>query len=212
MNRIIIISALMAMALAVACGGGGEVASDPPRSEPLTTAQLTELLLTREDVGASWKVGIPNDPVRPFCGMEFPATATAEVVITFREDNPTYTAVPQFVQAFPPGEAERAMADGLARIQACTGWVDGIDALGKEITVRVSPISFPTFGDDTLALRKSAEVSILGTQTLDVIYVRRGDLVTTIIYWPWFGDASDIDSEQVESFARLANLKLAALD
>ena len=201
MKRIIIISAIMAVA--IACGGS---------NEPLTTAQLTELLLTQADVPAGWKAGIPNDPVRPFCGMEFPATATAEVVITFRKDDPPLTSITQFVQAFPPGEAERAMADGLVRIQACAGWVDGVDALGKEITVRVLPISFPTFGDDTLALRQSREVSILGTVAVDVVYVRRGDLVTAITYSPWLGDASDIDSEQVEEFVRRADARLAAQD
>ena len=199
MNRIIIISAIMAVA--VACGGGS--------NEPLTTAQLTEVLLTEADVPAGWEeADIPKNPVRPFCGREFPAIATAEVVIKFRENSPTPASVTEFVQAFPPGEAERAMADGLAQIQACTGWLAGDSSFGGEITGRVSLISLPRFGDDTLALRQELDMPGLGTLPRDVIYVRRGDLVITIIYSSWL--TRDIDSEQVENFVRRADEKLAA--
>lgn len=197
---------------ALPAGEGGQESPTPtPAATPMPLeAQLSEALLTLEDMPTGWTTGPPvaagGAGDLTLCGVEPQASPSAQVRVGFQQSE-IGPFVEQTVYAFPQGEATQAMAEALAASESCSEWTETNED-GTQTTWRASLMAFPDVGDETLALRVSAEAPILGTLTMDLVYVRRGDLVTGVAHSTW-GFA--VDSEQTEAFVRRADEKLAGL-
>ena len=101
------------------------------------------------------------------------------------------------IAAYPPGVAERVMAELTTIVQDC-----------REATIRddeggtsrwdLTPVSFPQFGDQTVAFREYWSAN--GVEAL-IVYVRRGDRVMTLIQ---VAINSRVDRLQAETFVSRA--------
>ena len=188
-------------------------ATPTPTTEPsvaLIEAQLSQALLTLDDMATGWTEGLAPEHGSAgdlsLCGIGGEASATAQVETGFQQ-SAIGPFMGQVVKAFPPGEAEAAMAETLAAVQSCGEWIE-TNADGTQTRWRVSFLAFPQFGDETLALRLSAEAPQFGITTMDLVHVRRGDFVTAVAQSAW---GYVVDSALTEALVSRADEKLAAL-
>lgn len=184
-----------------------------PTSDPSlapTETLLSEALLTLEDMPVGWTTGPRVDTngagELSLCGVPAQYSPSAQVDAAFQQSD-IGPFVGQIVQAFAPGEAEGAVADGRAAAGSCTGWVETNED-GTQTQWRVSLLAFPQVGDETLALRLSAEGSSFGVVTMDLVYVRRGDYLTGVAHSVW---GYVVDSDRTATLVSRADEKLAAL-
>ena len=111
----------------------------------------------------------------------------------------------QLVAVFEDGEAAEAMGSVLDALDDCDEWTE--EAEDGPVTFRPSPLSFPGFGDETVAVRISAEADIVDA-TVDMIVWRHGDLLSAIAYTEIFGSP---DAEQIEEIVTIADERLEDL-
>lgn len=176
--------------------------------------RLPEALLTLEDMPTGWTVSPTeedeeDDDGSEICGVasgQFAEDASARVTANFQESE-FGPLLAQIIDLFADGNAKRVVAEFSDAFGSCTEWTD-IDEDGNETTWRLSPLSFPKFGDETFAFRMST-VTFLGAVELDFIVWRRGDIVEVIGHTTI--GLEGVDSEQTEAFVQRADGKLKAI-
>jgi hypothetical protein len=109
------------------------------------------------------------------------------------------------VGVYEDQDAEAAMDSFMDALEGCTEWTDETE--DGPVTFRPTPLAFPSFGDDTVAVRIRAE-SELFDMTLDVVVWRRANVVSLITVIEVFGTP---DADQTEEFVTVADERLAAL-
>lgn len=180
-----------------------------PSVAPLE-ALLSEALLTLEDMPAGWttspRVDLNGGGALALCGVPSQHSPSAQVDAGYQQSD-IGPFVGHIVQAFASGEAADTLADGRAAAGSCNGWTETSED-GTQTQWQVTPLAFPQLGDETLALRLSAEASQFGVVTMDLVYVRRGDYLTGVANSVW---GYVVDSEQTVALAGRADEKLAAL-
>jgi hypothetical protein len=173
-------------------------------------ALLSQALLTLEDMPVGWTAGPRVDTngtgELSLCGVPAQYSPSAQVDAGFQQSD-IGPFVGQVVQAFAPGEAEGAIADGRAATQSCGAWTETNED-GTQTQWQVSMLAFPQIGDETLALRLSAEGAPYGIVTMDLVYVRRGDYLTGVAHSVW---GYVVDSDRTATLVNRADEKLAAL-
>lgn len=174
--------------------------------------RLPEALLILEDMPTGWTVSQTVEDVAEgrtsLCGIESFASGELYRLTAVFEQAELGRFLNQIIGSFAEGEAKGLMAEFGDAFGSCTEWVD-IDEYGQESTWRISPLSFPKFGDETFAFRMSATVAILGIVELDFVIWRRGDVVEVIAHSA-IGFES-MDTEQTEAFVRRVDDKLRAI-
>ncbi len=182
--------------------------SDPSLAP--TDTLLSEALLTLEDMPVGWTAGprvdINGAGELSLCGVPARYSPNAQVDVGFQQSD-IGPFVGQVVQAYEPGQAEGAVADGRAAAGSCSGWTETNED-GTQTQWRISRLAFPQVGDETLALRLSAEGTPFGVVTMDLVYVRRGDYLTGVAHSVW---GYVVDSERTATLVGRADEKLAAL-
>lgn len=191
-----------------------ETPSPPQEQREDIAKRLPDALLTLEDMPTGWTVSPPDeddeeDDGTDLCGVESTAFADpiAEAETSFQKAELGPFLV-QAVDVYAEGQAPEVMADFLEAAQSCTEWTE-IDEDGTETTWRLAPLSFPKLGDETISFRMST-ITIIGPIEMDFIVWRRGDLIDVMGHFA-FG-FEGVDSDQTESFARLADEKLRRLE
>jgi hypothetical protein len=169
-------------------------------------------LLRFDDTPAGWvfnaeSAGSPDDTT--VCGtslatLEQHRQKLGEAAIAFqRSDSGPYFA--ETIAAYPSGLAERVMADLTAAAQTCRE-VTVRDEEGSLSTWQLAPVSFPQFGDQTLAFR---EYWPANTVEAIVVYIRRGDRVLTLLA---VAINSSVDRLQTETLVSRAYERFLRLD
>ena len=158
-------------------------------------AALFASLLTIGDMPTGWTGGAavfeprtPGGTYNSFC-TELPARSIAAAYVEFEKSafGPFLT---HSIVVYPDSASARAALDDLANAaQNCTQVTDGSGS-----TNTISPLSFPSLGEDTFAVRSS------GTVEMDAIYILVDNLLLTITH----GGLGAVDSAVTESSARTA--------
>lgn len=221
-----------------ACSGGGNERADtiiPPSATPAAAAstpatagstatapstptaaaspadtELSKALLTLDDMPTGWTLstdGPDSGGDTELCGKDpLPGEPRAKVSRDFEKGS--FTQATSTVQAWGKGEASHEMQTARQVMSSCTTWTD-TDKDGKPETYRLSPLSFPKLGDETLAVRLSLDTSG-ATVAADAIYIRRGDYITIVGNLAAGFGTAEVDSALTEQLARKADAKLQA--
>lgn len=207
--------AALLLVVAAACGSGA--------ARAYTDEELGGALLALEDLPTGWALSPADDDEdeedpSDICGITPEVEETNEVSVEFSKGQ-LGDRLFQSVLAFASvDEAERSVAEFRDAIGACDEWEQTTDD-GSLMTLRPSPLSFATFGDETLAIRVDIEVQgraegmeFTAHGSGDVIIVRRASIGTmvSVLAIGLFGPP-EVDSTQTEGFVERADGKLAAL-
>lgn len=214
------------LALAVGCGGGSQqaetitpraprpteattaAAPSPRDAPPLNAAELEEKLLALDDLPAGWTTAPEEEDedsgTTEWCGrdLEEEFEPGVEAAVDFQKDD-FGPFLSHSVERHEGGGAKEAIDAFIETAQECEEWTE-TDPDAGETTFRLSPLSFPKLGDQTVAVRISGDndfVSFAG----DVVVWRRGDLLSLLIN---VGIGGDLDSALTEEMARKADAKL----
>ena len=88
---------------------------------------------------------------------------------------PFFTEV---IDLYESGTATLVWDSFVDSLGSCQGYTDTDEETGETTTYNVSALSFPRLGDDTLAVRiTTAEATLLGFATFDVILIRKGEVI-----------------------------------
>lgn len=186
----------------------------PPSATTITESDLRRALLSVDDLPAGWEVQETlESPIKPsdLCGISQSVQAgrQAAVVAVFRAgDLGPYLA--HAVMTFPEDEATQAMAGLESAISSCTGWVYD-EGLITESLWTVSLQNAPALGDQAIAAQAIGVATgpVDQRYTDDTIYIRRGHLISSLIY---LTDADQVrDTSQLSSLAVLVDARLAQL-
>jgi hypothetical protein len=186
--------------------------SQPPLRTNAVARGLAPGLLRFEDLPGGWRVsreqaGSPEDTDlcgTNLAGIERQREKRGEAGAAY-EQSPSGPYLVETIAAYPPGVAERVLADLAAVVQTC-----------REVTIRdeegganlwqLTPLTFPPFGDETLAFREYWPPN--GVEAL-VVYIRRGDRIMTLIQ---IAVNARVDRLQFESFVSRAYERFLRLD
>ena len=123
----------------------------------------------------------------------------------------SYTAQPLVVDhtvtAFVPGDAQRVLDDNRELLRQCAEFRE-ISQSGVR-TYRLSPLSFPNIGDQSLAMRMDVDAASGPVQQLVLVMVRRGDVTSALAFNA--PPRASIDTAMIEGLARRADERLLAL-
>lgn len=234
MGRAKALTCAVLLLLATACGEGdsdrAETVSTPP-SDPTPTATASPdaaakdsesdaepadaeaVLLTVEDMPTGWSTDpsddgddgpddganlCDQDPVDEF-------EPASEATANFAAGN-MGPFLEHIVAVFDDGQAEQALDMMLDALESCDEWTE--DTEDGTTTYRPSPLSFPTFGDQTVAVRIDVESEMVNG-TADMIAWRRGDALSVVIASAIFEAP---DAEQIEKIVATADERLNEVD
>lgn len=158
-------------------------------------AALFASLLTINDMPTGWTGAAPVfEPRTPggtytsFC-TQLPARSIAAAYVEF-EKSALGPFLTHSIVVYPDSANARAALDDLmSAAQNCSQFTDSSGS-----TNTISPLSFPSLGDDTFAVRSS------GTVEMDAIYI----LVDNVLINIHHGGIGAVDSALTEASARLA--------
>ncbi len=170
--------------------------TEPPSTTDVEEDTLLNALLTLDDMPTGWTGTAPEFELRTpggtysyLCVDDLPARSIANASVDF-EKSSFGPFLSHSVTLYPDREtAEAAFEDTLTAVNACPTFTD--DA-GNANTL--SPLAFPTLGDDTFAVRSS------GVVEMDIITIRVDNALITILQ----GGLGAADSTLTETFARAA--------
>lgn len=234
MRRLVTTLALFVM-LAAGCGGdggngngGGTAAGGGAEAETGEQRAAAELLLTVEDLPTGWTVapddgeeGGEDDSADEFCkGLDITKSEvepSSEAEADF-QGGQTGPFASQLVAVYDGDKAEQAFDELVSALEDCKE-VETADEDGT-FTGSLTPVSFPTLGDETHAVRltgtakvteegETFELSMSG----DFVFVRDGDVMTGIFQFAFdFGalGGGELDSSITEDLATKAAAKIAA--
>lgn len=227
MRRNVLVSGSVAFALILGgCGGDGderartvdrpaaeaaneepEEAEDEPQPDP-GDFEVEAALLTLNDMPTGWTQDPEQDADddATFCDVEpldeAKAIDDASANFSAGDFGPLLS---HMVGVFEGQDAEAAMDSFMDALEGCTEWTDETE--DGPVTFRPTALAFPSFGDDTVAVRIKAE-SELFDMTLDVVVWRRANAVSLLSVIEVFGTP---DAEQTEEFVTVADERLASL-
>lgn len=181
-----------------------QTARDPtPEQDQPSQAELKAALLRLDDLPAGWTTMEQDEQEdsTSFCRKQtpkekFPPIEEADADFQKAEHGP-FLSHGIGVYEDPDG----VMNYFLQVIQECEEWTDTQD--GIETTFTLKPLSFPNYGDRTIALRLVGD-SDMFTIEGDVVVWRRDDIVSLIVQLAIGG----VDSAQTETFVQKADSKL----
>lgn len=230
-RRRVLTAAAAAALLLVSCSSGSEgdekaetirpTTTRPPSStttvtvagrviEKITQERLREALLTVEDLPVGYSVWTDEDDDQnddePCEGrFENVSEATVEAEASFSKGSfgPFLAhALGAFDQE---ATAKKAMAVVRAGLNDCQTY-ETTDEDGTVTTVRLTPLSFPKFGDETFALRLTAEGPFSASG--DIIFMRRGPAVALVLHIALLAGA---DTDETVRIVENADRKLDSL-
>jgi hypothetical protein len=184
-----------------------EEAEDEPEPDP-GAFDVEAALLTLNDMPTGWTQDPEqdtDDDDATFCDVEpldeVQAVDDASANFSAGDFGPLLS---HSVGVFEDQDAEAAMDSFMDALEGCTEWTDETE--DGPVTFRPTPLAFPSFGDDTVAVRIGAE-SELFDMTLDMVVWRRANVVSLITVVEVFGTP---DAEQTEEFVTVADERLAS--
>lgn len=207
-----------------AAGAGTQVAGTAAGAAPSGTpsaAILPRTLLTTGDLPSGWmstSLKISPDDAKP-CGQDLAllTRATAQTRADF-EAGSLGPFITQSVAIYPPGMAAQAMNDTVALLGRCREWKE--DERGSNVTIKTSPLSFPSLGDATLPVQVEIDgianrdglaggflKGLLGGKT-NLVFVRRGDAIVMIAHSAVGLGSPGVDVALTEQIARRAEQRL----
>jgi hypothetical protein len=220
MARLLSVCALVAAALTllVACGGGGDSAEKPdPATEASTTEAPTtkapspeasaaaaadsdpaDVLFRLSEMPAGWVKDQNDDDDDALCGTHLFDSAQADAEVSYSQQG-QLPQVAERVGAFAPGGAARALAATKKKYDGCSGERRN----GFEWTV--SPVSFPSLGEESYAYLATTEADGVGIGALFTV-MRSGDAVVGMAY----GELGEVNTSAAEDYARRAIARLEA--
>ena len=194
-----------------ATAGRRSSAASEPRATGIAGSSLTRGLLRFEDMPGGWRLNaesMSSPENTEICGANLAALEQhrqklGEAAISFeRSQSGPYLA--ETLAAYPPGLAERVMVDLKAAVQSCTEVIIRDDE-GSLSTWQLTPVSFPQFGDETLAFREYWPAN--NVEAL-VVYIRHGDRIAVLLHIAINGR---VDRLQTEVFVSRAYERFAQL-
>lgn len=242
MKKMVAMVAVLAL-VSGACGGGEEPAeradtvddtaqSDTARDqngdEASGAVDVEQALLTLEDMPTGWTTspdaGEDDEGAAEFCdGLDITddeADADAEASFEESEMGPFVShAVARF-----DGAGDTRFAQLRQAIEEC-GDFETTDEDGNTLTGRLSAVSFPELGEESLAVRLSGTVTTVADPDFgelelpmagDLVFLRQGDVVTGLFHLAidataFGGGGGGLDSTITEDLARKAAEKLTRL-
>lgn len=179
--------------------------AEPTKAPEVDAGVLAKAALTLEDMPAGWTVSTPSkdDDDDDICGAEQKLTPKNSVDADFKQSDfgPFFATR---LSLFSLSDAKKAMEDIRDVFKGCTTWTSGDN---PPAVYTISPLSFPRLADDTFAVRVSTTgVPLFGTMQVDVVYVRRGPVVSVLGYVA-LGPAA-AGTSPLEDLARKADAKL----
>jgi hypothetical protein len=187
--RILVRAGLIAVVLAVAWFGYTKVRDAEPghaktlANDPRTATvdndapRLDQILLTLADLPRGWSAQTTDPATDEICDGRKPRsvikpTDLASAVFTLGESG---TFIGNVVQGFIDDDTAKAFMDLTARTtDACREYAAG------DSTVHLTPMSFPSFGDDTFVAQLGGQ-SPSGAVDGAVVYVRTGNRVASVV-------------------------------
>jgi hypothetical protein len=206
------------LTLLVACGGSGGSAEKPgstgaastteastteaPATEAPTAAGETfdpeDVLFGLSEMPAGWVKDQNDDDDDALCGTHLFASARADAEVSYSQQG----ELPQVAEragAFAPGGAAKALAATKKKYDGCSGERRN----GFEWTV--SPVSFPSLGEESYAYLATAEADDLRIGALFTV-MRSGDGVVGVVY----AELGEVNTSVAEDYARRAIARLEA--
>lgn len=188
----------------------------PPTPErPRSSGELRAALISLEDLPVGWSelpgAGDDSDVGPDACGLNsLDPQPRASAEANFRRAS-TGPFLLHAVEAYASGQAAVLFDVLRMAYESCRSPIDIQDGF-DQITLTISPLSFPQLGDETIAVRVLFE-SYLTPFEADLVAIRRGDLVSAVVN---LSPESFLPSQQVDSaltlfLAQLADRKLEAL-
>lgn len=110
------------------------------------------------------------------------------------------------VEVYDDGQAEQAMDAFLDNMDSCDQWSEEIE--NGTTTFQAQPLSFSSYGDQTVAVRIQADSEMVGV-TVDMVVWRHGDALSVIGMGEVMGSP---DGETTEELVGIADERLADLD
>jgi hypothetical protein len=237
MSRLVLILAAAATLATLACSSDdpatvtATASRTPARTVPLptlaiataagtpgTAAPVTDgaLLLSAGELGAPWAEQRRDRPpagpdVSTGCSGPITYMTRAREQVDFNRPDRQVTFTHR-VTAFVPGDAQRAIDDTKTLLQNCPTQ-KGTGQDGKPQTYTFKALPFPNLGDQTLAMRVEVLQDVGGQSggiELTVIQVRRGDVITALLFSTAYGGTTADDMSQLEQFTRRADARLTA--
>lgn len=164
-------------------------------SDDTDEERLLAALLTLDAMPTGWTATAPEFELRTPGGTytslchELEARSIAAASVDFQK-SALGPLMSETIAVYPnKADAKAALDDLIAAARDCPELVD--DAGNKNT---FSALSFPTFGDDTFAIRSS------GLVEMDIVQIRLDNVIINIIH----GGLGAVDSAQTEEFARAA--------
>jgi hypothetical protein len=174
-----------------------------------TQAAVNAALLTVADFPTGFTTTPPTQSnAPPVCGLQdirSQAIARGEVVFEQQSGSVATTYVDDIIDALPPGVAKNDLDQEQRTLSSCTSYTTTSN--GQPITVHVAPLSFPSVGDQTVALRLTLQAQSGGPQSADEIIIRAGNNEALVNN----NGANGVDTSLTESLARKQAVKLASL-
>ncbi|MCH8562031.1 hypothetical protein LTI14_02170 [Nesterenkonia sp. YGD6] len=229
MRRNALIAGLASLTLVLgACGGDSEdrartidpAASEAPNGESENSPDaevgsgdldVEAALLTLDDMPTGWtkdpdESSDDTDDDAALCELElledFGAVDTASADFSAGDFGPLLSHT---VAVFDDDDAERGLEAFTEAFNTCDEWTEETE--DGPLTFRPTPVSFPSFGDGTLAVRIDVESEMVD-MTMDMITWRQANTLSLIAVMEVFGAP---DGEQTEEFVTVADERLASL-
>ena len=204
--------ALVVAVLVAGCGGGGEspAATSATTTAParaLTDTDATGAVLTLEDLPDGWSARPPQaDRAGGFC-TEFDlaqqVAPTGRARAQFEGGSGYLNQVVAVYNA--PADARRRMEIVRTGVDRCRRHT------GEGLSLELAPASFPKLGDDTVAVKGTAQAAALPA-SVDLLFIRAGRAVTVLVHLASESlGGPGLDARGLEQVARRAEAKLAAL-
>jgi hypothetical protein len=190
-------------------------ATSTPR--PVTEEDLTAALLALGDMPTGFTLRVSDEEdgeegdeddggdTYTFLGQELPRRALFSVGVEF-EQGQFGPFLNHTITVYPPDEAADVFADFDSVIQSSEPFTLTLDD-ETSLLMELSPMSFSTLGDESVAARASTDqVPILGLMQMNVVYIRRGNIVMSLQSISFGLQQPDI--EELETLAQRALEKL----
>jgi hypothetical protein len=212
------LAVLCVTVVAAGCDGGqdpttpnGALTSSPTASSSAASPGQNDLrsaLLTVEDLPPGFaESSLPNDVDLgavdgcPLLDTERSREVAAEASVVFA--GPTGRFITEALEQMSPSDARESMAE-LARVPTECGTFTA-QASGLDVAFAATKLDFASIGEETVAVRITAEIAGLGAGIEEhVVAARRGDIVMTVIHI----EPGSADRAATESVARRAYEKV----
>lgn len=229
MRRNVFIAGLASLTLVLgSCGDDSDERAqtvDPadtaaPASEPEDTPEaepepedfdVETALLTLDDMPSGWTQDSSDTPSdadddAALCGVELleDAEAVEEAGADFSAGD-LGPLLSHTVAVFEDDDAERGLEEFAKALENCSEWTE--DTEDGPLTFRPAPLSFSSFGDETLAIRFDVGSEMVD-MTMDMITWRQANTLNVILIIEVFGTP---DGEQTEEFVTVADDRISSL-